>query len=283
MATKTTKAKASNSTKTYVPYAFDPNNIPKLGLAVTLPFKVPGMKSKEATEIRYKAKKELGVRTIRPPHLGHFLSVLNAELMTQNAIDFLNAVKAIRNERTMEYCCNMKWNDIYHSGKSFPYQVFVGKLRNLGHIWDDAKGVWREELEWDAVEDTNVFEEGSIPIQASVKYIKRPPFADVSEAFPKIDDAIMEKINGFVGKSVLQRNLTGEYYVDSEDMTEPLWDMLVQEKYASGFIGYLNPDRINEANVKICYQKWQRKPYERYKIIFGKEILLPGFYSDIGG
>lgn len=236
-----TQTKKSN----YVPYVFDPNNIPENGLIVVLP-----TQSKGSTAARNRAS-QLGVQNTKLPHIGHYISWLPSNYMTEEAVSFLNSIKAIRNERQPEYWCEMRWEDIHIGEKSFPFQVCIGKLKYLHG------------------EPNNQIE---IPSHMIDRY---DGFEFINQVFSDVDDAAKNKINAVVGKEVVKLSKHGEHYIDGNDMNESLWNMLIQERYLSGFVGYLNPKRFKEAKVKVCWENGPRAAYKSVKIVFGKEFFAP--------
>jgi hypothetical protein len=243
-----TQIKKSN----YIPYVFDPNNIPKNGLIITLP-----TNSRGAPAIRAMAKR-VGVHNTLLPHNGHYISWLPPEHMTKETISLLNGAKAIRNERIPEYWCEMRWEDIHAGDSSFPFQVCVGKLKFLhGEPKISSTSSVKDEVpSYITNSDTSSFD-------------------FINQVFSDVDDVAKAKINAFAGNDVVRVSKHGEHYIDGDDMNESLWNMLVQEKYLSGFIGYLNPKRLKEAKVKLCWQHGPRAAYKRVQAVFGKEFFAP--------
>lgn len=233
----------------YIPYVLDKNNIPKNGLVIKLPTKISG-----SVDTRRLAS-TFGVENTKLPHNGHYISWLPPERITDDAIKFLNSIESIRNERSVEYWCEMKWEDILHGDKNFPFKVCIGKLKVLGEpCYMDRNNPY---LKADVVSESD--------------YIGAFDF--VNQVFSHVDDSLENKINSLVGNDCLKKSEYGEYYIDGSCMTESIWNILVQERWMSGFVGYLNPNRIKEAKVKICWEHGPRKPYRKVRIIFGRELF----------
>jgi hypothetical protein len=230
--------------KNYVPYVFDPNNIPKYGLVLSLPMHIRG-----APDIREEARARYGVRSTRLPHNGHYLSVLDPENMNEESIRFVNRIRAFLRIRNPYYSPDMKWEDIWHGQKNFPYQVYVGKVASINPFPEYVSPL--------DLEDKNTPENG--------------PFFFINEVFPRVDAELVAKINGFARAEVVAQDIWNDHYIHGSNMTEDLWNTLIAEQIASGFVGYFNPDRLKQIRAKVLYEHGPRKPYKRVRVIFGRE------------
>jgi hypothetical protein len=231
--------------KNYVPYVFDPNNIPKHGIVVSLPVNTRG-----APHIREEARSRYGIRSTHLPHNGHYISVLDAERINYESIVFVNRIQGFVRIRDPHYSPDMKWEDIWHGDKNFPYHVYVGKVASI-HPFPEYISPLADPNDKDTPENGSFF--------------------FINQVFPRVDAELIAKINGFAGAEVVARDIWDDHYIHGSNMTEDLWNTLIAEQIASGFVGYFNPDRLKQIRAKVLYEHGPRKPYKRVRVIFGRE------------